>query len=193
MMIRTIQKPGRLPPGRFPIVGVMGSGTRSHSTRARMVGRWLAGEGVHLLTGGGSGVMAAVSEAFFKVSDRNGSVIGIIPGGTDGRPRAPAGYPNPWVEIPIFTHLQLSGTAGIDLQSRNHINILTSRVIIALPGSAGTASEVALALKYERPLAAFLKSRQEIPGLPENVMVTDEFERIKTLVRSVLNTPAGQP
>jgi len=187
MMIRAIQKSGRL-----PIVGVMGSGTRSHNTRARMVGRWLAGVGVHLLTGGGSGVMAAVSEAFFKVSDRKGSVIGIIPGGRDGRPPAPAGYPNPWVEIPIFTHLPLSGTAGTDLQSRNHINILTSRVIIALPGSAGTASEVALALKYNRSLVAFLKTRQEIPGLPENIMVTDEFERVKTLVHSVLNTPAGQ-
>jgi len=187
MIMRRFQKPDCL-----SIVGVMGSGTRSHDTRARMVGRWLAGEGVHLLTGGGSGVMAAVSEAFFKVSDRKGSVIGIIPGGTGGRPRAPAGYPNPWVEIPIFTHLPLSGTAGIDFQSRNHINILTSKVIIVLPGSTGTASEVALALKYERPLAAFLKTRQEIPGLPENVMVTDEFERIKTLVRSVLNTPAGQ-
>jgi len=187
MMIQGLQKPGHL-----PVVGVMGSGTRSYHTRAHMVGRWLAGEGVHLLTGGGSGVMAAVSEAFFKVSERKGSVIGIIPGGIDNQSQAPAGYPNSWVEIPILTHLPLSGSTGTDLQSRNHINILTSRVIIALPGSAGTASEVALALKYNRPLAAFLKTREEIPGLPENVMVTNEFERIKTLVRSVLNTPAGQ-
>ena len=168
----------------------MGSGTRSHEIRAGMVGQWLAKEGVHLLTGGGGGVMAAVSQAFFEVSARKGSVIGIIPGQIGKQPQAPPGYPNPWVEIPIFTHLPLSGSAGTDLKSRNHINILTSNVIIALPGSEGTASEVALARKYNRPLVAFLKSRREIPALPKNVMVTDRFERIKKVVRSTLRTPA---
>lgn len=176
---------------RFPVVGVMGSGTHAHQARADRVGRWLAKEGVHLLTGGGGGVMAAVSEAFFTVRNRKGSVIGIIPGGTGERPQAPPGYPNPWVEIPIFTHLPFSGSAGIDVQSRNHINILTSRVIIALPGSAGTASEVMLAQKYNRSLVAFLKKREEIPGLSENVMVTDKFDRVTSFVRSVLNAPAN--
>lgn len=184
--------PDHLQPGHLPIVGVMGSGAHPHARRAGMVGRWLAGEGVHLLTGGGQGVMSAVSEAFFKVPHRQGAVIGILPGAAIGRKseplKPPSGYPNPWVEIPILTHLPLSGSAGTDHQSRNHINILTSEVIIALPGSAGTSSEVTLALRYNRPLVAFLDSRDEIPDLPENVRVTDDFEQIKKWVRSVLNT-----
>jgi len=172
----------------LPMVGVMGSGTRAHHSRAQKVGRWLAMAGVHLLTGGGGGVMAAVSEAFFKVSDRNGSVIGILPAGNDERSQPPPGYPNPWVEIPILTHLPFSGSAGTDLQSRNHINILTCRVIIALPGSTGTASEVRSALKYNRPLVAFLKNREEIPGLLDAAMVTDQFDQVTSFVRAVLGS-----
>lgn len=47
---------------RLPVVGVMGSGSEAHEPDASRIGRWLAEEGVHLLTGGGGGVMAAVSE-----------------------------------------------------------------------------------------------------------------------------------
>jgi len=149
-----------------------------------MLGRWLAKEGVHLLTGGGLGVMAAVSEAFFKVEHRKGLVIGIIPGGGDMLPEVPPGYPNPYVELPIFTHLPLSGSNGMDVRSRNHINILTATVIIALPGSAGTTSEVKLALKYHRPVAAFLNAPDELIDLPEGLTITDDFEMLKAWVRA---------
>lgn len=63
----------------------------------------------------------------------------------DGTINPPAGYPNPYVELCINTHLPASGTQGTQCHSRNHINILTSDIVIALPGSAGTASEVFLA------------------------------------------------
>ena len=69
---------------RLPVVGVLGSGSVAHQERARALGRWLAGEGVHLLTGGGGGVMSAVSQAFSEVSDRRGLVIGIIPAARQG-------------------------------------------------------------------------------------------------------------
>ena len=65
---------------RLPIVGVMGSGCHGHATRAEPVGRWLGGEPVHLLTGGGGGVMETVSRAFTKVEGRRGISIGILPG-----------------------------------------------------------------------------------------------------------------
>ena len=68
---------------RIPIVGVMGSGSSPHAERAAPIGRWLAELGVHLLTGGGGGVMAAVSQAFSETQPRLGSVIGIIPSGSD--------------------------------------------------------------------------------------------------------------
>ena len=48
-----------------------------------------AGEGVHLLTGGGGGVMSAVSEAFHGVPERRGLVIGVIPGLRRARPGRP--------------------------------------------------------------------------------------------------------
>ena len=70
---------------RLPVVGVLGSGSVAHEERARTLGRWLAGQGVHLLTGGGGGVMSAVSRAFSEVPNRRGLVIGIVPSATQGR------------------------------------------------------------------------------------------------------------
>lgn len=170
------------PPERLPIVGVMGSGSAAHEEKAQQLGRWLASERVHLLTGGGGGVMHSVSRAFAETEGRCGSVIGVVP----GRPQPPAGYPNPWVEIPIRTHLPSSGTRGTEATSRNHINVLSSDVIIALPGSAGTSSEVRLACTYDRPVVAFLSAPSEIPGLPEEVPVCRTLDCVKRFVAAHL-------
>ena len=172
---------------RLPIVGVMGSGTESHTARAQKVGRWLAQEGVHLLTGGGRGVMNAVSQAFAETPERTGMIIGIIPSAAlDPRLGPKTAYPNPWVEIPIQTHLPLSGSRGTDPLSRNHINILSSDVLIALPGGTGTASEVTLALQYSRPLIAYLDHRSDIESLPDQALVEKDFSAVQAFVRSHL-------
>ena len=168
----------------------MGSGSQSHRERASHIGRWLALEGVHLLTGGGGGVMAAVSQAFYETSNRRGLVIGIVPC-EEGSVRPKSGYPNRWVEIPIFTHLPLSGTRGKEVLSRNHINVLSSDVIIALPGSAGTGSEVVLALSYQRSVISYLESRDEIPGLPAEIPVCSDLEGVQEFVRAKLRTIIG--
>ncbi len=169
----------------LPIVGVMGSGAAEHAERATRLGRWLAARGVHLLTGGGGGVMAAVSRAFCEVAERRGLVIGIIPSSAASSGPKP-GYPNRWVEIPIYTHLPLSGERGAEPLSRNHINVLTSDVIVALPGGAGTASEIALALAYRRPIVAFLESPEELPGLPDRVPVCADFDAVRSFVEARL-------
>ena len=167
----------------LPIVGVMGSANETHADRAAPIGRWLAGLGVHILTGGGAGVMMAVSKAFHETPSRKGLVIGIIPSAqADARLGAKDNYPNPWVEVPIFTHLHLSGSAGTDPRSRNHINVLTSDAIIALPGGHGTSSEVRLALHYRRPVVAFLKHSDEIPNIPSEVRVENDFEDVKQII-----------
>lgn len=124
----------------------MGSGGEPHEALAAPLGRLIAERGDHLLTGGGEGVMAAVSAAFVATEGRAGLCIGVLPG-PDHRP----GYPNPSVEIPIRTHLPLSGAMGSDPRSRNHINVLTADAIVALPGGEGTRSEVQLAVRYQRP------------------------------------------
>lgn len=65
----------------------------------------------------------------------------------DGTVHPPPNYPNPHVELAIATHLPVSGKEGMSASSRNHINILTSDAVVALPGSHGTASEVQLATR----------------------------------------------
>ena len=170
----------------LPIVGVMGSGGEASKERAQILGHWLAGERVHLLTGGGGGLMEAVSRAFHETPGRAGKVIGILPGIEGPRVSHSNSYPNPWVEIPIHTHLPLSGIRGTETGSRNHINVLTSDVVVALAGRAGTASEVALAVSYERPVIAFLESPNDIPDLPEGVPVESRFEDIQDFVRNAL-------
>ncbi len=166
----------------------MGSGSSPHTARASQLGSWLAAQGFHLLTGGGAGVMSSASRAFRNVADRRGLVIGIIPcvEGEAGRPLD--SYPNPWVDVPILTHLPLRGARGTEPQSRNHINILSSDVVVALPGGPGTRSELELALTYGRPLIAWLGTRDEIPGLPVEVPVADEFSEIQRFVLSHVPT-----
>jgi len=161
----------------------------SHTYKAEAIGRWLATQPVHLLTGGGKGVMTAVSRAFQEAPNRLGLVIGIIPCGDD--PALPKqGYPNPWVELAIHTHLPLSGTCGTEPMSRNHINVLSSNVVIALPGSVGTASETSLALRYRRPIAAFLDKRSDIPNLSPDIPVFTDLAGIQSFVLE--NLPARE-
>jgi len=149
--------------GRRLIAGVMGSGSHPHEALAGPLGTLLAESGFHLLTGGGDGVMASVARAFCRVRPRPGLSIGVIRSAEapaadpeTGRRLYRPGSRNPWVEIPIFTHLPLSGAQGRDFMSRNHINVLSSDVLFALPGSAGTLSEVRLRLEYGRPVILFL-------------------------------------
>ncbi len=166
----------------------MGASGESHAERSRRVGTWVARAGYHLLTGGGPGVMAAVTEAFVSVPDRRGLAIGILPAGgrrgIDGPPdRPPPGYPNPWVELAIVTHLDSLGERGGDERSRNHLNVLSSDVLIFLPGSAGTASEAKLAVRYGKPAIAHLDTRGDVPGLPDAIPVAVSFARIEAFVR----------
>ena len=173
------------PPPRLAVVGVMGSGREPHTERARCVGEWIARAGCHLLTGGGAGVMAAVTEAFVSVADRRGVAIGILPARADGRAgAAPPGYPNPWVEIAVRTHLHEVGAHGAGPSSRNHLNVLSSDVVIVLPGSSGTASEARLAVRYGRPCIAWLADRNDVPGLPDTVPVESRFPAIEAFVRT---------
>ena len=129
--------------------------------------------------------MAAVSRSFYDTPNRRGLVIGILPWDESlGKPKE--GYPNPWVEIPVRTHLPSGGELGAEPMSRNHINILTSDVIVALPGDTGTGSEVRLAVRYGRPIIAFVESDQEIPGLPSSVSTSGSLAEVRTFVERQL-------
>ena len=172
---------------RLPVVGVMGSGEHADAPRAERLGRWLAREGVHLLTGGGGGAMEAVGRGFTSEPDRAGLALGILPGRVDGADYRPApGYPNAHVELAVFSHLPLSGARGTEPMSRNHLNVLSSDVVIALAGSEGTASEVRLALLYGKPVVCWLDDRSEISGLPGDARVVSTLEAVQAFVRDSL-------
>lgn len=170
---------------RIPIVGVMGSGSDSHEARAEALGRALAALEVHLLTGGGRGVMESVSRAFASVPNRVGRVIAVLPA-AEGRNGPPEGYPNPWIEIPVQTHLPLRGARGGDAMSRNHVNVLTSDVVVVLPGGAGTLSEARLAIRYGTPVVAHLVDRTEFSGLPAEVPLASDLAQVVDFIRAAL-------
>ncbi len=164
---------------RRKIVGVMGSGTRGYPHLARPLGELIAASGHHLLTGGGSGVMAEVSRAFCDVEGRAGLALGIIRSAdlprlddATGRRAWTSAAVNDWVEIPILTHLPLSSQAPL---SRNHINVLTADALVALPGSSGTLSEVRLRLQYGRSVIVYLG--EAAAGLSIGGLSAEELER----------------
>ena len=123
-------------PPRPPIIGVMGGGQvpQEISDLAYELGQALAREDWIVLSGGrNAGVMAAVSEGAAR---SGGLVVGILPDRDLSRA-------SPHLTVPIRTGLG---------DGRNILNVLSSDVVVALPGGAGTLSEIALALKNHKPL-----------------------------------------
>jgi uncharacterized protein (TIGR00725 family) len=117
------------------VIGVMGPGERASVNdlyNAYELGKRIAQQGWVLLTGGRNvGVMEEASQG---AKSANGLVIGILPSAhQNGISEA--------VDIAIFTDM---GNA------RNNINVLSSSVVIACGMGAGTASEIALALKSNK-------------------------------------------
>ncbi len=127
------------------VIGVMGPGigaTESDQQNAYELGKLIAQEGWVLLTGGrNAGVMNAAN---MGAKAANGLTIGILPTADD------SGISDA-VDIAIITDM---GNA------RNNINVLSSNVVIACGMGAGTASEVALALKANKPVV-LLSDHQE--------------------------------
>jgi uncharacterized protein (TIGR00725 family) len=119
------------------IIGVMGPGdeaTPREVTLAEELGLLIAQEGWVTLSGGrNAGVMDAVNRGAKKA---NGLTVGILPTRESSKTSM-------YVDLPIVTDM---GSA------RNNINVLSCDVIIACGMGRGTASEVALALKSNKPV-----------------------------------------
>jgi uncharacterized protein (TIGR00725 family) len=165
-------------------VGVMGSGSEELDDLARPLGQLLARLGVNLLTGAGRGVMTSVSRAFTASPHARGICIGIVPcASIEERARPKDGYPNPFVELSILTHLPYSGSRGQDDLSRNHINVLSSDAIVALPGESGTANEVALAVKYRKPIVVFTTSAALVSNFDPSVPRVLDLADVEAFLR----------
>lgn len=164
--------------------GVMGSGSDEHPDLAEPIGELIAALDCNLLTGAGRGVMKAVSRAYARCRRARGICIGIVPCADMDRRDSPAdGYPNEFVELPIFTHLPFSGGQGEHDLSRNHINILSSDAIVALPGGDGTASEVNLAVRYKAPIVAFGQNAAALANLHRDVPRVYRLDDVEAFLR----------
>ncbi|WP_426752961.1 molybdenum cofactor carrier protein [Myxococcus sp. Y35] len=171
------------------IIGVFGSGKEDHAERVVPLVRWIAEAGFDLLTGAGSGVMRTAADAFVQVEGRHGISIGIVPGTVEGGEYKPrSGYPNPNVELAIYTHLPLSGEQGTDPLSRNHINVLTPHALVSLPGGAGTVAEAALALRYGKPVILYGPT-DSFRRFPAELERTDSLERVAEFLRAAVREP----
>jgi len=154
------------------IIGIMGPGktaTPHDMKNAYQLGQLIAVSGWILLTGGSNnGVMEAANQG---AKSCQGLTLGILPN-ADAQGMSEA------VDIAIFTNLG---------QARNVINVLSSDVIIACGIGAGTASEIALAIKQNKLVILLnqtLESQQFFKSLaPKQVFIVDSpkaaIEKVK--------------
>jgi uncharacterized protein (TIGR00725 family) len=125
-------------------IGVIGPGdcTPEEYAAAMMAGELIAEQKCVLLCGGLSGVMEAACRGA-KV--RSGRTVGIIPHTGEG---------NPYIDLVIRT--------GIGY-ARNAVLVQSSDAIVAIGGSYGTLSEIAIALKIGRTVCGY--QSWDIPGV----------------------------
>ena len=132
---------------RAPLIGVIGAGSCSEDMEklAVEVGREIARYNAVLVCGGLEGVMAAAARG---AKELGGHTVGILPGPSiDGA--------NAYIDFPIATAMG---------HARNVIIANTAQVLIAVAGSYGTLSEMALALKIGKEVIA-LQPQFCIPGV----------------------------
>lgn len=161
---------------RKTVIGVMGPGEKATANdlqNAYELGQFIAQQGWILLTGGRNiGVMNAASKG---AKSCNGLTIGILPNSDqDGISEA--------VDIAIFTDM---GNA------RNNINVLSSDVVIACGMGAGTASEIALALKAKKQVILLtddVESKSFFKSMsPENVYIVESVVEAIATAKTILS------
>ncbi|MEU2630166.1 TIGR00725 family protein [Kitasatospora sp. NPDC007106] len=130
-----------------PYVGVIGpaeAGAQEYAL-ARRVGELLAGHGAVLLCGGLGGVMEAAAAG---ARSRGGLTVGLLPG-TD-RARG-----NPHLTVALATGLG---------ELRNGLLVRACDALIAVGGSWGTLSEVALGMRLGKPVVSL--AGWDLPNAP---------------------------
>src|SRR5512136_1038346 len=117
-------------------IAVIGPGQATPGEReaAYATGSMVAGNGAVLVCGGLGGVMEAACKG---AQEAGGTTVGILPGTEEG---------NPYLDITIRTGLG---------HARNVVVVLSADAVIAVGGSHGTLSEIAIALRTGRPVYGF--------------------------------------
>jgi uncharacterized protein (TIGR00725 family) len=145
------------------IVSVIGGRTCNKEVEqiAHNLGKKLAKVVDILVSGGLSGTMTAVCQGF---QAGGGLTIGILPS-YDKKDA------NKYVNIALPTGLGLA---------RNTLVVKSADVVVALPGKAGTLSEIAYCLQFGIPVIS-LKS-WDIPGVIKVNTVEEAIKKVKELL-----------
>lgn len=160
-------------PSRRPVVGVMGGhvSDRRAEALAEELGRRIGEAGWFLLNGGrDQGVMAAAARG---CRAGGGFSVGIHPGGSETDDVAPD------LDLVIRTGMGYG---------RNHINILSSDVVVALPGGPGTLNEVAYARIHDKP--TILLGFDDKDWFQDRVQRADDVDDAMERIRKALGDRA---
>src|SRR5215468_5042678 len=108
--------------------------TPEEARAARQVGELLAARGVVVICGGGTGVMAAAAEG---ARAAGGLAVGVLPG--------PGGVAAAADRV-VAADLDVTLATGLG-EARNAVIVQSADAVIAVGGSWGTLSELALAMR----------------------------------------------
>ncbi len=159
-------------------IAVIGSGDNNpdNNSAAYEIGRFIAGKGWVLVSGGRGGIMEAASKG---AADANGITVGILPGSDPGEA-------NEYCSIVIPT--------GIG-HARNMINILSGEAVVAIGGGWGTLSEIAYTRILNRPviICEFTGGWSETlagnsgPEMGNNFIVARKLEDVFEILNGMFN------
>ncbi|MFA6384408.1 MAG: TIGR00725 family protein [Candidatus Omnitrophota bacterium] len=116
----------------------------------------------YLCCGGLGGVMMAVCSGF---KEGNGITVGILPSYNKSDA-------NKYIDLAIPTGMGLA---------RNLLVVKTGDVVVALPGAAGTLSEIAYCLQFGIPVISL--NSWDIDGVIKAKTVDDAVRKVKELLR----------
>jgi len=130
-----------------PYIGVIGAGTCPAPIYdlARTLGFEIGARGWILVCGGLGGVMEGAARGCVEAG---GMTVGILPG-------LDRGSANPYITVALPTGLG---------DGRNLLVVRSADLLVAVSGGYGTLSEIALALKADKPVIG-LQTWKDIPGV----------------------------
>ena len=129
---------------------------------AQELGKKLAKVADILISGGLSGTMKAVCKGF---KAENGLTVGILPSYDKNTA-------NEFVDIAIPTGLGLA---------RNVLVVKSADVVVALPGEAGTLSEIAYCLQFDIPVISL--DSWDIPGVIKVSSIDEAVVQVKKMLK----------
>ena len=131
---------------------------------AHEIGKIVAQSGAVLVCGGLEGIMKAASRG---AKEAGGLTIALLPGINKSDA-------NPYIDIALPTSIGYA---------RNVIVACCADIIVALPGSHGTRSEISYGLVYKRPVIDF--GDWNIKGMIKAESVKEVEKKIKELVNQI--------